>query len=248
VLNDNKKIYFASDIHLGLYPYNKSREREKKFVRWLDEISKDAQELYLLGDVFDYWYEYRKVVPRGFVRTLAKLAEFHDLGIPVHFFTGNHDVWVFDYLPSETGVIVHRQPLITTLGEKKFFLDHGDGLGPGDFGYKFMKGMFDSKILQWMFSRIHPNGSISFAHWWSKKSRYSKGIFEEFKGEDKEFQVRFARNYLEKEAIDYFIFGHRHIPMDIRLTESSRMINLGEWIFACTYAVFDGNELKLLKY
>jgi UDP-2,3-diacylglucosamine hydrolase len=247
-VSSQKKTYFASDIHLGLYPYDKSREREKKFVRWLNEISADAEALYLLGDVFDYWYEYKKVVPRGFVRTLAKLAEFSDLGIPVHFFTGNHDVWVFDYLPTETGVIVHREPLVANIRGKKFFLDHGDGLGPGDHWYKIMKRLFDNRFLQWMFSRLHPNGTIAFGHWWSKNSRYSKGIAEVYLGEDKEFQILFAKDYLQREAIDYFIFGHRHIPMDVQLSPESRLVNLGEWIFSCSYAVFDGTEVKLLYY
>lgn len=247
-MNTSKKTYFASDIHLGLHPRDDDHAREKKFVRWLSEIMEDAETLYLLGDVFDYWYEYSKVVPRGFVRTLAKLAEFNDQGIPVHFFTGNHDVWVFDYLPKETGVILHRDPYITEIHGKKFLLDHGDGLGPGDFGYKLMKAMFDSKTLQWLFSRLHPNGTIALAQWWSKKSRYAKGVFEEFKGEEKEFQVLFAKDYLKKEHIDYFVFGHRHIAMDLSLSANSRMINLGEWIFSCHYGVFDGKDLKLLKY
>jgi len=242
------KIYFASDIHLGLYPYDKSRKREKVFVRWLDEISRDASALYLLGDIFDYWYEYKKVVPRGFVRTLGKLAELADRGIDVHFFTGNHDVWMFDYFPTEIGVNVHTGPLITEIDGKKFYLDHGDGIGPGDFGYKLLKKTFHSKILQWLYARIHPNASMAFAHWWSRKSRYSKGISEEFKGEDKELQVLFARNMLQKAHYDYFIFGHRHVPMDIKLQGNSRFINLGEWIFSNTYAVFSEGRLELKKF
>jgi UDP-2,3-diacylglucosamine hydrolase len=242
------KIYFASDIHLGLYPPDKSRKREKLFVQWLDEIKNDASELYLLGDIFDFWYEYRKVVPRGFTRVLGKICEFTDKGIPVHYFTGNHDVWVFDYLPSETGVIIHHKPFITEIYGKKFFLAHGDDLGFEDIGYKFLKRCFTNKTLQWMFSKLHPNFALSIGHAWSRKSRYSKGIAEEFKGEDKELQILFAKATLKKEHFDYFIFGHRHIAMDYKLSDNSKLINLGEWIFSYTYAVYDGNDVQLKKY
>jgi len=247
-LEKNPKIYFASDVHLGLYPYDRSRQREKYFVRWLDEIRKDATEIYLLGDIFDYWYEYKKVVPRGFTRTLGKLAEISDSGIPVHFFTGNHDVWVFDYLPDELGVILHHDPISIELSGKKFFLAHGDALGPGDLGFKLLKWAFRNKVLQWLYSCLHPDLTIRFAQWWSRKSRYSKGIAEAFQGEEKELQLLFSKEKLKQEHFDYFVFGHRHVPMDIKLNETSRMINLGEWIFSFTYAVFDGIELKLMKF
>jgi UDP-2,3-diacylglucosamine hydrolase len=248
MLEKNSKIYFASDVHLGLYPYDKSREREKYFVRWLEEIRKDASEIFLLGDIFDYWYEYKKVVPRGFTRTLGKLAEISDSGIPIHFFTGNHDVWVFDYLTEELGVILHNDPISIELEGKKFFLAHGDGLGPGDLGFRILKWAFRNKVLQWLYSHLHPDFTMRFAHWWSRKSRYSKGIAEAFQGEDKELQVLFAKEKLKEEHFDYFVFGHRHVPMDIKLNESSRMINLGEWIFSYTYAVFDGTELQLNRF
>lgn len=245
---ENKKIYFASDVHLGLYPYDHSRLREKVFVQWLEEIRKDAAELYLLGDIFDYWYEYRTVVPRGFTRTLGKLAEIADSGIPVHFFTGNHDVWAFDYLPSEIGVILHDEPYILEVNGKRMLLAHGDGIGPGDMGYKLLRRIFRSKFMQWWYSKIHPNLSMRFAHWWSKKSRYSKGIAEAFQGEEKELQIVFARETLKKEHFDYFIFGHRHVPMNYPLSPDSRLINLGEWIFSNTYALFDGTSLELKQY
>lgn len=242
------RIYFVSDLHLGLHPVETSRQRERKFVQWLDEIKEDAEALYLLGDIFDYWFEYRKVVPRGFVRTLGKLAELSDRGIDIHFFTGNHDVWVFDYLPSEIGLTVHNGPLITVLSGKRFYIAHGDGLGPGDPGYKLLKAIFHSKVLQWLYARIHPNASTAFAHWWSKKSRYSKGVSEAFQGEEKEDQIVFARKILEKEHFDYFIFGHRHVAMDINLNGTSRLINPGEWIFGSSYAVFDGEVCLLKEY
>jgi len=242
------RIYFVSDLHLGLHPVENSRQRERKFVQWLDEIKQDAEALYLLGDIFDYWFEYRKVVPRGFVRTLGKLAELSDRGIDIHFFTGNHDVWVFDYLPSEIGLTVHNGPLITLLKGKRFYIAHGDGLDPGDLGYKLLKAIFHSKVLQWLYARIHPNASTTFAYWWSKKSRYSKGVCEAFQGEENEDQIVFARKILEKEHFDYFLFGHRHVAMDIDLNGKSRLINPGEWIFGSSYAVFDGEVCLLKEY
>jgi UDP-2,3-diacylglucosamine hydrolase len=247
-LQQNKKIYFASDLHLGLYPRDKSNEREKLFVKWLDEIQPQTQVLFLLGDVFDFWYEYRKVIPRGFTRFLGKLCEFTDRGIEVHLFTGNHDVWMFDYLPSEIGVVVHQESITADINGKKFLIGHGDGLGKGDWGYKFLKACFTSKTLQFLYSRLHPNLALSIGHAWSKKSRLSKGISEEFKGEDKEHQILFARDYLKNNNVDYFVFGHRHIPMDLKLNENSRLINLGEWIYSNSFAEFDGSKMELKFY
>lgn len=247
-MKNKNRIYFASDVHLGMHPKERSAERERIFTRWLDEIKNDASEIYLVGDIFDYWFEYRKVVPRGFTRTLGKISELSDLGVPVHFFTGNHDVWVFDYLPTEAGVILHREPYITTLKGKKFLIAHGDGLGPGEGYYKMMKRIFTSKTLQWLYARLHPNFTIAFAHRWSKNSRYAKGISVDFLGEDKEILIQYARKKMEEEHFDYFIFGHRHIPLDFRLDEKTRLIYLGDWIINFTYAVYDGQNLELKKY
>jgi UDP-2,3-diacylglucosamine hydrolase len=244
----NKKIFFASDLHLGLYPRDKSKEREKLFVKWLDEIQSQTQVLFLLGDIFDFWYEYRKVIPKGFTRFLGKICEFTDRGIEVHFFTGNHDVWMFDYLPSETGVVVHRKSIIADINNKVFYIGHGDGLGKREWGYKFLKACFTSKTLQFLFSRLHPNLALSIGHAWSKKSRYSKGIAEEFLGEEKEHLIQFARDYIKNNTIDFFVFGHRHIPMDLKLDDKSRLFYLGEWIFSNSYAVFDGNNIELKYY
>ena len=244
-LKEGKKVYFASDVHLGLYPAEKSLVREKLFVQWLDEIKKDAQALFLLGDIFDFWWEYRKVVPRGFTRFLGKICELTDCGIEVHFFTGNHDVWVYDYLPKETGMIIHHHPMKMAINNKSFFMAHGDGLGSGDFGYLILKRLFTSTLLQWLFMRIHPNLGVAIGQVWSKNSRYSKGLSEPFQGEDKEHQIIFARNYLKKEPVDFLVFGHRHLPMDILLNEKSRIINLGEWISSFSYAIFDGSDMKL---
>jgi UDP-2,3-diacylglucosamine hydrolase len=247
-LQPGKKAFFASDLHLGLYPRDKSMEREKIFIKWLEEIQPQTQMLFLLGDTFDFWYEYRKVIPKGFTRFLGKICEFTDKGIEVHLFTGNHDVWMFDYLPAEIGVRVYHQSITARINEKIFYLGHGDGLGKGDLGYKFLKACFTSKTLQFLFSRLHPNLALALGHAWSKKSRYSKGIAEEFQGEDKEQQILFAREYIKHNNIDYFVFGHRHIPLDFDLNGHSRLFNLGEWIFSNSFAEFDGHNLELKYY
>jgi UDP-2,3-diacylglucosamine hydrolase len=248
-LKPNKKIYFASDFHLGVPTYEKSLEREKLIVKWLDEIKQDAEEIYLMGDVFDFWFEYKHSVPKGFIRLLGKIAEITDSGIPVHFFTGNHDMWMFDYLPKELNITIHRQPITKNYNGKKFYLGHGDGLGPGDHGYKFIKKVFANKFAQWMFARVHPNLGIGMANFWSRKSRVSNGPKDEaFHGEENEWLVIYSKEILKKEHFDYFIFGHRHLPLDIKLTENSRYINLGEWVNFNSYAVFDGKELLLEKF
>ena len=243
-----KKIYFASDFHLGVPDYASSLEREKKIVRWLDKIKNDAEEIYLLGDVFDFWFEYKRAVPRGYVRLLGKIAELTDAGIPVHWFTGNHDMWIFDYVPKELNVIMHRSPIQKEYNEKKFYIAHGDGLGPGDYGYKFIKRIFASKVCQWLFARIHPNLGIRIANYWSGKSRIATGNYDEkYMGDEKEFLVVHSKEILAKEHFDYLIFGHRHLPLDIKINQS-RYLNLGDWVRYFTYAVFDGNDLKLLKF
>ena len=218
-----------------------------RIVKFLDEIKNGAGEIYFLGDTFDFWFEYKSVVPKGFIRLLGKIAEITDAGIPVHFFTGNHDMWMFDYLPKELNITIHREPIIREYAGKRFFLAHGDGLGPGDKGYKFIKWIFANPICQWLFAQMHPNLGISLAHYWSRKSRISTENLK-YLGEDKEFQVIYAKERLSKEHFDYFIFGHRHIPLDIRLNENSRFINLGDWLTNNSYAVFDGNELELKYY
>ena len=242
----NKKIYFISDVHLGLHPAEKSFEREKLLVKWLDSIKSNVYELYLMGDIFDFWYEYRKVVPRGFTRFLGKIAEMSDNGTKIYFFTGNHDVWVYDYLPHEIGLTVYRRPVVKVLNGLKFFLAHGDGLGRRDYGYKLLKKIFTNKILQWLFTRIHPNAAVAFGHRWSRTSRFAKGIVAEpFKGEDKEVQIVYAKEKLKNEHFDFFIIGHRHIPFDLKLNETTRIINLGDWINNFSYAVLDGQKLEL---
>lgn len=201
---ENKRKYFISDAHLGLYPPEKSAVRERILVDWLDTIKEDADELFLMGDIFDFWHEYKHVVPRGFTRFLGKIAELADKGIKLHFFTGNHDIWAYDYLPREIGLSLHRQNITAIFNGKKFYLSHGDGLGPGDHGYKIMKWGFTNRVLQWLFARIHPNASMAFGKRWSRSSRYAKGIIAEpYKGDEQELQVKFARSVLNKEDFDF---------------------------------------------
>lgn len=248
-LTPGKKIYFVSDFHLGVPTPEASLEREKKIVRWLEKVRQDAAVLYLMGDVFDYWFEYKHAVPKGYVRLLGKLAELSDQGIELHYFTGNHDMWVFDYLPNELGLHLHREPVQKEYNGKKFFLGHGDGLGPGDHGYKLIKKLFANRALQWLFARLHPNTGIGLMRYFSKQSRIAAGTGDEvFRGEDKEWLIIFCKQVLEKEAFDYFIFGHRHLPIDFKLSAHARYINLGEWINHFMYAEFDGHTVNLMKY
>lgn len=248
-LTAGKKIYFISDFHLGVPNDKDSRKREDKIVAWLNSISHDVQILYLMGDVFDYWFEYKEVVPRGYVRLLGKLAELSDAGVELHYFTGNHDMWVFDYLPKEIGLQIHRAPIQKEYNGKKFFLGHGDGLGPGDFGYKFIKKVFANKLAQWLFARVHPNTGIGLMKFFSRRSRIATGTSDDvYLGDDKEWLMIFSREVLQKEHYDYFIFGHRHLPLDKLLNDQSRYINLGEWINHFRFAEFDGAELSLKKF
>jgi len=248
-LPPNKKIYFLSDFHLGAPDYNSSLVREKKVVAFLESIRHDAAEIFIVGDIFDFWYEYKKVVPKGYVRLLGKLAEITDSGIPVHVFIGNHDMWMGGYFEKELNIPVYYEPKVFNWNNKRFFIGHGDGLGPGDHGYKFLKKVFRNPVCQWAFGQIHPTWGIGIANYFSRKSRVKTGTSDEiFLGEDGEWLIIFCRQTLAKEHFDYFIFGHRHLPMDHRLTEKSRYINLGDWIRNFTYATFDGNDVELKKW
>jgi UDP-2,3-diacylglucosamine hydrolase len=246
-LQPGKKIYFASDFHLGVPDYASSLERERRVIAWMDKIFPTTQELYLLGDVFDFWFEYKTVVPRGHVRLLAKIAQFTDAGIPVHYFTGNHDMWTFDYLEKELNVKVYRKPIAATYNNKQFYIGHGDGLGPGDHGYKFIKRVFASGICQWLFARLHPNLGIGIANYFSRKSRIATGTTDEkFLGEEKEWLVIHSKDLLQKNHYDYLIFGHRHLPLDISINGTSRYVNIGDWIRYDSYGVFDSDGFRLI--
>lgn len=241
-----KKTFFASDFHLGTEGRLSSRERERLIVRWLDGIAPEAESLYLVGDVFDYWFEYSKVVPRGFIRLLGKLAELSDGGLPIYFFTGNHDMWMFRYLEEELGIPVYREPIRREIGGKKFFIGHGDGLGPGDHGYKFIKAVFSNPICQWLFARLHPNTGIRMMNYFSGTSRKSNPSEGRFLGPEKERLVQFCEDEISRSEVDYFVFGHRHLPIDYTLKNGhSRYINLGDWLVYNSYAVFDGNDLQV---
>lgn len=239
------KLYFASDFHLGTGGYAASREREDRIVRWLDSIKADAAELFLMGDVFDFWYEYKAVVPKGYIRFLGKLAELTDAGVKLYLFKGNHDMWMFDYFKNELGATIISDELTIERHGKKLFLHHGDGLGPGDNFYKLLKNFFRSGFCQWLFARVHPNLGVGIANYWSTNSRLSNQKKEIPKPGEQEWLVSFCREELKTNYYDFLIFGHRHLPLDIPLNADSRYINLGEWVNYYTYAVFDGHELKL---
>lgn len=242
-------IYFLSDAHLGVPDHKRSLAREKLLVAFLDEAKKDATEIFLLGDIFDFWFEYKSVVPKGFVRLLGKIAEITDSGIPVHYFTGNHDMWIFSYFEKELGVIMHRKPLEKVIDGKLFFIAHGDGLGPGDRGYKFLKKIFSASVSRKLFSWLHPGFGTSLALYFSKKSRLANGDKDEFfHGEDKEMLILFCKDMIKKRPYNYFIFGHRHLPMEIEIAPDTKYVNTGEWVKSFSYAIYNGKELKLNFY
>jgi len=247
-LTQGKKIYFASDNHLGAPNLEESLVREKKFVSWLDTIKKDAEAVFLVGDIFDFWFEYNEVVPKGFTRTLGKLAEISDAGIPIHYFTGNHDMWLVDYFQKELNLTVHNKPKIFTINDKKFFVGHGDGLGPGDKSFKIMKKIFKNSFFNWCFRCVHPDLGIKLGKYLSNKNRLKSSLEDlKFNGNENEWLTKYCKEKLKNEHYDYFIFGHRHIPLEIELSPNSTYINLGDWITHFSYAVFDGHQVLLDK-
>jgi len=244
-----KKIYFLSDFHLGAPNAAKSLEREKLIVQFLDEAKPHAFAIFIVGDLFDFWFEYKKVVPKGGVRLLGKIAELSDAGIAIHFFVGNHDMWMKNYFQEELNVPVYFEPKEFTFNNKHFYIGHGDGLGPGDHGYKMLKKVFRNPACQWLFGILPPFVGIGVADYCSRKSRAATGNAEEiFFGEAKEWLMIYSKEILQQKDIDFFIFGHRHLPIDYKLNDKSRYINLGDWITFFTYAVFDGNNVQLKAY
>lgn len=239
------KIYFASDFHLGLKTGSPPLDREKKVVAWLNKIAAEANEIFLLGDVFDFWWEYKFVVPRGFTRFLGTIASITDSGIPVHFFTGNHDMWIGDYLSEECGIIIHTDPFTTSFNGKKFHLAHGEGLGTTDKGYQILLKIFHNKPLRFLYSTLHPTIGVWFGHKWSLNSRLGKGISTEFLGEEKEDLLKYADSVSADENIDYFIFGHRHLAMTYKMKKGGEVIFLGDWIKHSSYAEWDGENMIL---
>ncbi len=240
-----KNIYFASDFHLGAPNYEESRKREDHIVAWLNFIEPTCAELFLMGDVFDFWFEYKKVIPKGFIRLQGKLAQMADAGIKIYFFKGNHDMWVDDYFTKEIGIEIISDELKIERNGKKFYLHHGDGLGPGDEKYKFLRQVFRNPICQGLFSILPTRLGMFIANGWSGSSRMASNKKEVFLGDENEWLAIYAKEELKKEHFDYFIFGHRHLPLDIRLNANARYLNIGEWINYNSYGVFDGEELKL---
>ena len=244
-----KKIYLASDNHLGAPTPEESLPREKKFVRWLDEVKHDAAAIFLLGDLFDFWFEYKTVVPKGFVRVLGKLAEIRDSGIPIYFFVGNHDLWMKSYFEEELNIPTYRDIQEFEFNGKQFLLGHGDGKGPGDTGYKRMKKVFTNPFFNWLFRWFHPDLGMRLAQYLSVKNKLISGDEDKkFLGEDGEWLVHYCKRKLESKHYDYLIFGHRHLPMQIAVGPQSKYINLGDWINHYTYGVFDGETFELKTF
>lgn len=246
-----KNVYFLSDAHLGSLAIDHSRMHERRLVRFLDSIKHKAAAIYLLGDMFDFWYEYKYVVPRGYTRFLGKLSELTDLGVEIHYFTGNHDIWAYNYLEQECGVILHKKPLTTEIYGKVFFLAHGDGLGDPDKKFKLLRALFHNRFCQIMFSAIHPRWSQWLGMTWAKHSRLKRKNNEEpaYMGESREHLVLFTKKYIQYHSnVDYFIYGHRHIEVDLQLTKKARLMILGDWITQFSYVVFDGNHIFMSEY
>jgi len=245
----NKNIYFASDQHFGAPTVEKSRIREQKFVKWLEEIKKDADAIFLLGDLFDFWFEYKKAVPKGFVRVLGKLAELKESGIQIYFFVGNHDLWMDDYFEKELNIPVFHQPKEFTFNNKTFLIGHGDGLGPGDKGYKRMKKVFTNPFSKWLYRWLHPDIGIRLAQYLSIKNKLISGEEDvKFLGEENEWLVQYCKEKLTEKQFDFFVFGHRHLPLEISISKNSKYINTGDWISYFTYAVFNGKGMVLKSY
>lgn len=247
-MKETGKIFFASDFHLGLKAGKDPAEREKLVVRWLTTVAPEAREIYLVGDIFDFWWEYKLVVPRGFTRFLGTVSSITDSGIPVHFFTGNHDMWVRDYLSTECGMLVHTSPFTGIIDGKKFHVAHGEGLGNKSTGYRILLWIFRNKPLRVLYSMLHPRIGIGIGLDWSLHSRFAKGITQDFMGEEREDLLRYSRSVVEKDNIDYFIFGHRHLPMTFNNGSNGRIIFLGDWFSDGSYAEWDGSELYLKSF
>ena len=223
--------------------------REKLLIQFLNEIEPTLDELYIVGDLFDFWCEYNTTIPKGFVRILGKLADLSDKGIAIKFFTGNHDMWMNGYFEKELNIPVYHKPISVAIGDKQFLIGHGDGLGPGDKGYKRLKKIFRNPFCQWLFRLIHPDIGIGIASYFSKRSRYANGEqLEKFESEEDEWLFQYAKRRLEHAHFDYFIFGHRHLPLDLKISENSRYVNLGDWLNYNSYAVFNGENLELKYY
>jgi UDP-2,3-diacylglucosamine hydrolase len=248
ILPPGKKVYFASDFHLGSPSYEESLLREKKAVSWLSDIEDAACHIFIMGDLFDFWFEYGNTVPKGFIRILGKLMQLRDKGIPITFFTGNHDMWMFSYFQEEFDIPVFREPVAVNIQHKKFLIGHGDGLGPGDLKYKIIKRIFTNRVAQEIFRWLHPEIGIRLAKYWSRKSRIKNQEDEQKYFGENEWLVQYCQQQEEQDHHDYYVFGHRHLPLDITINTGSRYVNLGDWITSFTYAEYDGRKIALKKY
>ena len=244
-LDQNKKIFFASDFHLGAPNKEGRRSREKKIIRWLETVEKEAAAILLVGDLFDFWFEYDHVVPKGFVRFLNKLAEFSDKGIPIYIFHGNHDMWMFDYLESEIGATVFSDPIHLKVNDKVLFVGHGDGLGPGDYTFKALRKVFRNKIAQWLFKWIHPDIGVGLANKWSSRSRINHTIEIQEINRENEWLFLYSKKLEADQHFDYYVFGHRHLPLTLDINKESTYINLGEWLNFNSFGVFDGTDFQI---
>jgi UDP-2,3-diacylglucosamine hydrolase len=249
-LNNQQRVFFASDFHLGAPDYTSSRQREEKIVRWLSHIQDDAAAIFLLGDIFDFWFEYEKVVPKGFIRFVGKIAALRERGIPIFFFTGNHDLWMKDYFTVELDIPVFSNPIEMQINHQRFLVGHGDGLGPGDEQYKMLKKIFTNKACQWLFKWLHPDIGITLAQKWSGSSRISNNLKNEdtFKGEEGEWLWQYCNSVEARMHFDYYVFGHRHLPLELPVGERSTYINLGEWVSQYHYGEFDGKTFELKQF
>lgn len=248
VKNTDRKVYFASDCHFGVPDYQSSRERETRFVKWLDGISTDAGDIFLLGDIFDFWFEYRSVIPKGYSRLLGKFADLSDAGVQFHYFTGNHDMWIKDYFSNEFGFTTYKDPVKMRINDKNFFIGHGDGMYPGDYGYKFIRKVFRFPLCRWLYSTLHPSLATAIAAFFSETSKefQTEDIYPDEKGLEKVFSYIHRR--IGDDEFDYYVMGHWHVPIQARLANNALYINTGDWIRHFTYAEYDGNNLQLKKF
>lgn len=248
-LSPGKKIYFAGDFHFGYPNHESSRRRELDIVSWLDEIKGDAAAIFLMGDQFDFWFEYKYVVPKGCIRFLAKLSELKQSGIQLFMFRGNHDMWTKSYWSEELGATVIGDFCMLRSNKKQFLLHHGDGLGHGEQGYKILRRLFRASWSSWLFARLHPNLGFYIATKWSSGSRKAQGVkYHGFLGEEKEILLRYAKEKALTSSFDFFVFGHRHLAMEVKLENNKTYVNTGTWLQGCPYAEFDGSNLRLKEF
>lgn len=246
---EGKSVYFVSDLHLGAPDYKSSRDRERHFLRWLDAVEDTMGVLFIIGDLFDFWFEYKRVVPKGFVRLLGRLAQINDRGIPIHFFTGNHDFWIRDYLSFELGFILHTEHKEFIISNKRFVIGHGDGLGPNDYGYKRMKLVLTNHLFKWFYRQLHPDVGVFIGDYLSRKNKVISGSEDlKYRGPEGEWLIKYAERKLESSYYDYFIFGHRHLPIFYEFSSGAIYLNTGDWLSHFSFGLFDGKALSLCYF